>query len=499
MEQGLHQSAQGTLLYNGELYEIPPALERKHQNDTSALLEYLGAHARDSQRLSQALRWEGMFAWVYWDRAGNRLLLGRDTLGIKPAYVYQDRDCLIVCSEIRPILELVPDRVRLNRRKLQSYFFTRHVIEDGETFFSPIRPLAPGTLQEYDLGARTLRERAEDRWLHWNLPKLETADLDEHFRANATQLTGDLTRAALVVSGGIDSALSAIYSRDVSGGLFYLEVPGKDAVEGNLPKIAQKLGSNIQRIRFNDERARQELASIYDRACGPLPTHSFISQYLFSKGVAESAPDLKVMIGGHGGDELFGGYEAYLHLEKTPGVSPSPYSGLGHRPLGIELDDFGYEDALAQAQTRWQAITEIQDPNEDLIRAILLSDIADQLSSVGIPEADLMTMSANIEYRPFFLTRRMLALALALPSHQRVSHETRPLLKALVQSHIPGFDTRKQGFPGNPNELIELVSEDTDRLRACIGLREIPLDRNRALDWKLKNVSQFLRTFERFL
>ena len=60
-------------------------------------------------------RLNGMYAFAYWDGRGQRLLLGRDPLGIKPLLLARTARGLVFASELRGAPEIRRRRLRACR------------------------------------------------------------------------------------------------------------------------------------------------------------------------------------------------------------------------------------------------------------------------------------------------------------------------------------------------------------------------------------------------
>src|SRR5215472_6511083 len=104
------------LTYNGEVYNfidirdelMSEGVTFRSRSDTEVILE---GYLKWGLEIFPRLR--GMFALAIWDQAKRKLVLARDSLGIKPLYVYCDGDSVLFASEVRALLasELVPKRL----------------------------------------------------------------------------------------------------------------------------------------------------------------------------------------------------------------------------------------------------------------------------------------------------------------------------------------------------------------------------------------------------
>src|ERR1700681_2982502 len=100
------------VVFNGEIYnfgELRQRLETEGQEfkstgDTAVMVRALGLHGRGA-----VSSFRGMFAFACWDPKERRLLLARDSLGIKPLYLARASDpgagwSVAFASELRALL-----------------------------------------------------------------------------------------------------------------------------------------------------------------------------------------------------------------------------------------------------------------------------------------------------------------------------------------------------------------------------------------------------------
>src|SRR5215471_7590171 len=106
------------LVANGEIYNYREVREQllqaghrfRTQSDCETILHLYEQHGDDG-----VLHLNGMFAFALWDARRRRLLLGRDRLGIKPLYVWQDTRSLMFASEAKALLAVPGVSCELDR------------------------------------------------------------------------------------------------------------------------------------------------------------------------------------------------------------------------------------------------------------------------------------------------------------------------------------------------------------------------------------------------
>ena len=105
------------VLLNGEIYnfrELRDQLrDRGHRFRTTSDTEVI-VHGYTEWGLDLATHLDGMFAFAVWDEAKRRLLLGRDRVGKKPLFLYEDEVMLAFSSELKSLLEIPEIDLGLN-------------------------------------------------------------------------------------------------------------------------------------------------------------------------------------------------------------------------------------------------------------------------------------------------------------------------------------------------------------------------------------------------
>ena len=523
-----HKSRSGRfdILLNGEIYNHeelfeaclkPAGFISRSFSDTEALVNL--HDVKSPIDIFNELN--GMFAYVSYDSLENILIIGRDIIGEKILYRYEDDDLMILSSEIGPIIEMKPS-VKINTNVLREYFFTRHLLAPDETTFEGVNLVQPGNLIKFDLRSASfetlcVRRPADliDPGIIENNKRRSADDLVDEMEAvfeNTARLVTPPIDYYSVFSGGIDSSLASVFvsKRHSPKGLIALQFPGKDKVSEDLLVFEKKLGRSIDRLVVNEELFGSFYGDCYKAACGPLSTHSFVSQAIMSRYVKEQAT--KVLIGGDGADELFGGYEFYkrfCNIKTFPENNPSPYSGFV--PLAVRFFNWTPGKIQEEIRERWKTFSSYyefeDDPIERMIQTALYSDTVVQLESVGIRAADTMSMVNSVESRCFYLSQGILKFALNLPACHKVDlcaadelFVTKPLLKRLFIRHLgKNLLFPKQGFSGFPNESGRiLIDNNYDLVKKVLELAHIPEINGRisqTIEWKLINVELFLDKF----
>jgi asparagine synthase (glutamine-hydrolysing) len=334
------------VVQNGEIYnyrELIHELERAgHRFRTRCDTEVL-VHGYEEWGPQLWERLRGMFAVAVWDVRAQMLTLARDRFGIKPVY-YRDVDGeLSFASELDalPRGEIDPNAVEA--------FLAFNSIPAPLTIFRSIRKLQPGHTLEWRDGSVTITRFARTGPLPVRDHE-EEAELVEECRARLR----DSVRAHLVadvpvgvlLSGGVDSGALAAFAAEESSEpvrtfSIGFEEQSFDELEG-ARAVAARYGTIHRELVLRPDAGAllNELASAFDE---PFADSSALPTYLVSKLAAE---DVKVVLSGEGGDELFGGYYTYvadLLAERVGGVAAALNPLAEKLPTSTRKASFDYK------------------------------------------------------------------------------------------------------------------------------------------------------------
>jgi asparagine synthase (glutamine-hydrolysing) len=305
---------------NGEIYnfrELRSELrahghEFRTESDTEVLLH---GYAQWGERVVEHLN--GMFGFALWDRARATLVVARDRLGIKPVYWLRDGRRIAFASEAKALLTLPGVDRAIDPQALAAYLELGYV-PAPLSMFTGIRKLPVASLMKIDASGVTIDS-------YWSPPlrvdrRVPAAEWARRVRERLEQsvrmqMVSDVPIGAFL-SGGIDSsavlafmarhssAPVKTYSIGFDGGAaerFYNELEPARAV-------ARRFGTDHHEILVKPDVVRL-LPKLLWHLDEPVADSAFVTTYL----VAEFARrDVKVILSGVGGDELFGGYRRYL-------------------------------------------------------------------------------------------------------------------------------------------------------------------------------------------
>jgi asparagine synthase (glutamine-hydrolysing) len=306
-----------TIIYNGEIYnyielraELGGEAFRTH-SDTEVVLRVFQRWGTEG--LS---RLRGMFAIAIWDSVEQKLFLARDRFGIKPLYWAKTSVGLYFASEIKALLPFLDQRTA-NGAALSDYFTFQFCLGEKTmvngvwqlpaAHFSLLSPGQQPKPQRYWEVHYEVDYDHTESWFTDRLRALVNDSVNVHLRADV--------EVGSYVSGGVDSSLLASLAREIRPNGPFKAFNGRflDGVEYDESRYAQALADeqNMQLYvaDISEKDFVDNIAKVIWHLDQPTAGPGSFAQYMVSKQVGQH---LKVVLGGQGGDEIFGGYARYL-------------------------------------------------------------------------------------------------------------------------------------------------------------------------------------------
>ena len=324
----LSADQKAVIVFNGEIYNanrLRPDLEARGvvlrgRSDTEVMIEACrlwGVEAAVS-------RFNGMFAFAYWDREDQRLFLVRDRMGIKPLYYGMSGQCFFFGSQPKAFFPHPDWQARLNGTALAEYLRLNYV-PHHLSIYEGLAQVPPGGVVSIRPGGAQIGPVR--RSYYWNFRAIAREGIANRFagthqdavdelngllrEAVRDQLVADVPLGAFL-SGGIDSSIVVAMMKEVASNdvrTFSIGFGERQYDEAPFARrIAAHLGTDHAEMYVRSEEALgliPEVASWYDE---PLADNSMIATYLVSRLARER---VTIALSGDGGDELFGGYPWY--------------------------------------------------------------------------------------------------------------------------------------------------------------------------------------------
>ena len=487
------------LVCNGEIYnfrELRQTLQAQgHMFKTgsdSEVIIHLYAEYGDAF-ISQL---NGMYDFALWDVKKRRLLIGRDRLGVKPLYYYCDHKRLVFATEAKAILEVPGVNAAIDPVALDAYLALGYV-PAPDSMFAGIKKLPPASLMVVENGEYTIQS-------YWQLPHDTDYSLSEQDWLEAVRQSLDQAVHAQMVSdvpigaflsGGIDSsAVVAFMSQhsDEPINTYAIGFGGDKASDyyNELPyakQVAEQFNTHHKEILVNPDVVTL-LPRLLWHMDEPIADTAFITTYLVSEFARH---DVKVILSGVGGDELFGGYRRYLGdyyarryqnlppwvrtklirpvAEHLPSDRHSPLLNLSRyaRSFIISADLSSQERYRSYVQVFSQEMREQlqrdvpEQPSdalgaafaaadgEDALRQLFDVDCRTQLPDDLLLLTDKMTMATSLECRVPLLDHELVELSARIPAAIKISgRNLKHILKRSLEGVLPDsiLYRKKRGF-----------------------------------------------------
>ena len=484
------EDGDAVIVFNGEVYNHL-AIRRE--------LESLGRRFRthcDTETVLQAfLEWDtdcfsrfrGMFAVAIWSNAGQRLVLARDRLGIKPLYIAERGDDLLFASELKGILVHPEIDRELSLEGLDCYLSMNYV-PCPWTLVAGVEKLPPGRWLEWRDGRSTQQ-------VYWQIPSMAPQAISlEDAKAKLDSLLNFSVREHLMadvplgiwLSGGLDSSTILHYAAQASSSrlrTFSITFNGRSFDETKyIQQVVEHYGTHHEQLDLNPDQdlegAIENFAYYSDEPSadsGALPVW-YLSR-LCKTGTT-------VAFSGEGADEVFGGYLTYRANRIASLVRQLPrevinvaVQSLNLWPVSNEKISLEYklkrllQGSLLEPQLShvyWNG-TFSETEKAAIIRTPLpgaltdvLARLSEKLPGDGVApylefdqkyylpddilvKSDRMSMAHAVEVRPPFLDHRIVEFAATLPTDLKVRGKSQKyLLNQLMNSKLPSAVMRRK-------------------------------------------------------
>ena len=476
----MHDESGNVLVYNGEIYELKNLakyfdINLNSLSDTRHLLHLLSNHyPKCIEKIN------GMFAFAYYSKNNQKLILSRDRLGIKPLYFgTNDNFNFYFSSEIGPLITNNVASRKITEKNIREYLHLGGLAKNNQ-LISDISTLKTGSIMEVNFNGDINNFKFQ---LSSQYDKYNTEDINV-FKDLFCEVLSDQLNAEIPVnillSGGVDSALIALFakkylSKNITS--FTLGYSNKLYDERSTARqIADELSINNFNFEFPQIQNEELIDEVVKFLPEPISDPSIIPTYYLSKEVSKKT---KVVISGDGGDEMFGGYDWYrgaLISKNIPNLSYKflkpffkafdsmynhyiPYTERLYlfslaKNLPVELKILLWQNYLPSEKiesqiSSYESHVQSLDINQsNSIHNLKELDLQSYLYTNILKKSDTASMLNGLEVRPVFLDNRLLNFSNNLKFSQNVNvFNTKLFLKNILKSELPSIHIqKKRGF-----------------------------------------------------
>lgn len=488
-----HQGRKIVVVYNGEIYnflEIKKELQdRGYKFHTSCDTEVLAAAYLEYGEKCVKF-FNGMWAFCIFDVQKNEFFCSRDRVGKKPFFYYFDGSLFVFASELWSLLDLLKNfnlSQKIDEDSLLLYLVFNK-IPSPFSIYKNIKKLMPGHNLNFNLKTKRIKiyryynfpeYLPEYKYLNQYMPRLKNIVLDSIKK----RLISDVP-IGIFLSGGLDSTSILAFAKKL--GLekpltFSIGFDSKEVDESSLIYTCVRYYNTHHYHKVFKLEDMEELLEIYPEVYQE--PYSSLSGYAFitvSKFLKKTCPEIKVVLSGEGGDEIFSGYsKPWLYWVDTimqkkiflailsVGLSLFPFNSSKIKTLRYLLKKKVEKIYLPNYEKFMEFFKKCEKASE-FIRDILfkISTILSQTNSYvetnirynwyfgslrddATLRLDFATMRYSIEARCPYLDYRLFEEASKIPFYLKVNKKySKFIQRILVKDYLPPqiLSAPKKGF-----------------------------------------------------
>lgn len=483
------------IIFNGEIYnhleirnELLADREFKSTGDTETVLySYIKYGVSILEKLN------GIFAFSIFDNETNEIIIARDHFGVKPLYYYNNNGLFLFGSELKSFL---PFKIDLSFCPEAIYNYISFLWSPGDnTSFKYVKKLLPGNYLKFRVDEQiNVKPKS---FYKLNYPKKKSTNSEEQLineleihllKAVDRQLLSDVP-VGFFLSGGLDSSILVAMARRLNPELelkcFTIDVGESNASsEGFSDDLhyAKKVASYLN-VDLSIVNANFDIVELFDKMIWHLDEPQADAAPLNVLKIAGIArdQDIKVLIGGTAGDDLFSGYRRHqaLNIEKYIKILPTfivslvqgtvkllpshlpvfrrlkkLVSNLHETPIKRQLSYFSWlpENTVHSLfSADWKDRIKNYDPFEyfylignefnkdanDLDR-MLFWELKTFLVDHNLNYTDKLGMAVGVEARVPFLDLDLVEFSQSIPTSMKMrGKETKYILKKVAERYLP--------------------------------------------------------------
>ena len=503
------------LVYNGEIFNYQELCNKYHNQFTptttcdTELLAFL--LDKDPQQAIKEI--DSMHGFAYYDRQTKKLIISRDHAGIKPLYYAETQDGLVFGSEIKGMLDKVPNSNKIDdiASACMSYC---GVNATNHSLFNNIRKVMPGQTLTYDVANK--RFAGSDTY---TIHPTSNKNLDlEEFRHEAHETvkmsTLGIRKFGMFLSGGLDSTLVAHELNTVLGGLdtFTNRMNPNiitDEDHNDDANHARMFADDYKMNHTEIEITPQMMMDCWDKTMWfmeqPVYNWNMPMYYETNKKLAEAG--VVVTMAGDMGDELLGGYPKYWKLTK-PEEKIKSWEGLVWKWMHRIKRPVEMKRKISKEELH--AILIKQMPQEvwnpaDHVNSYMALDCVTQVPEDFFARNDKFGMAFSMEGRFPLATKRFMSYCLAINSQHKMGQEksqtklpTKLAYKGVMPDYIinkmkTGWTVPLMYWLNNNKELqsfMQSYMDKNDCLKNVISQSNQTQKKPRLISWMMRSWAQ---------
>ena len=483
------------LVANGEIYnylELRKILELtgvkfKSNSDSEVII-----HAWRAWGYKCFKMFNGMFAFALFDNKKNELIIVRDRMGIKPVYYGEFDGKFIFSSEIKSIVSIIKEKIQIDSVGLNQYLTYQNYFGQ-RSLYKGIKLLLPGHYLTIKLD---LKKKLESYW-SFNFKKNTSINFSHAIEKYKDTINSSVQRhllsdvpVASYLSAGFDSS-TILNKASINGkapdsftGTF--QEGGWYDETSTASKIAKHNRSKFNAVNIIPDNLPDMMDDLIDSLDEPRMGIGAFSQYCVAKKAAETH---KVILTGHGGDELFSGYPVFKFVSLLKKIKNNPFNiyKLISKNFISELPHLAYFGSNLFRPKSYQQYLPVLNsplvlqqglkpeyaklihnlhPEDELLELdsncnnqddILLNHYLKAYLNGLLVVEDKISMAHSLESRTPFLDNEMLELSLSIPQDIKLHNgNLKAIIKEGGKDWLPEilYSEPKRGFPTPLNKWL---------------------------------------------
>lgn len=507
-QQPLSDDAGNWICFDGFLSNYQQLREElggtyRTQSDAEVLLHAYQKWGEDCPR-----HLSGMFAFAIWDAKQHALFCARDHFGTKPLYYTKVEDVLYIASEIKALMPFLA-HIETDPAAFQDYLVFQFCL-GAKTLFKGVSQLEPAHSMMVRPGEQPVPRRY---WQVYYEPDLDHTEayfsrtLEELlWRSVKSCTTGEVPLGGYV-SGGVDSSLTAALASqilpDFEGYVGKFAVGPEYDESAYSRDVAQKYHFKLNELTITSEDFINNIEKVIYHLDTPVGGPGSFSQFMAGRFASEK---YKVMLGGEGGDEVFGGYTRYLvayfeqcikgaiegtaetgsYVVTYESIIPNLCSLRNYKPM---LKTFWSHGLFDEPSKRYFQLINRAPSMEACIRRenlpesnvyaeyerLFVAENVDKRSYLDrmthfdfktqlpalLQVEDRMSMAHGVEARSPFLDRELVEFAATVPASIKFKNGTmKYLLRNGMRNYLPDSINNRKDKAGFPTPFTKWAKED---------------------------------------
>lgn len=487
-------SSGNVVIFNGEIFnylELKEQLKGEYNFVTQSDTEVLLALYRNFG-INMLLRIRGMFAFALYDDHLKKVFIARDRMGIKPLYYRNINGTFYFGSEIRTLTSFKGIQDSMNEFKVYEFLADARLDADESTMFNDVMHLPPASYMWIDQNGKSNHPQT-----YWDFPELGKRKFTKDESDELFEITNETIKIHMrsdvpvgtFLSGGLDSSTVTCFA---------LNNMNKDSLHvfsAILPyfhpenSLIKEITHNDKRIICNDllltgEQFFDDIPKVILQNESPILDGSMYTHYKLCELAKQN--NVKVLLSGSGGDELFGGYESMVHAQHARLLHQgrflkylkdllkfrkarinNTYSNLFLRSV-YETIPTSFRRIAKNLQLRIKydhinihpTVKHYYHSHSDPFVTSLLNNYRSWTAPPFLHYEDRNSMNFGIEVRVPFFDHKLIEFIFQFNSHEIISGSSKSIMRNSYKNIVPEKILQQKGKYGFPSPLDHILKNN---------------------------------------